>query len=248
MMKLNPADTTIRDVVVEDYRTAAVFQRYGLDFCCGGGATIEHACRKKGLDADRIVDDLETVMNTSGSDQPDVGAWDVDFLAEYILQTHHRYVRSVLPSILQHADKVARVHGAVRLELVEIARLFSLVAADLEAHMAKEEQILFPYIKSLARAEAAKEPTQFETVRNPIRMMEVEHEAAGAMMREIRTLSNDYTPPADACMTYRVLFNELEAFEQDLHRHVHLENNLLFPKAIALEAESKETGPVCRLG
>lgn len=235
---MNPSVTTVREVVVEDYRTAAVFQKYGLDFCCGGGATIERACQKKNIDAGHLLKELDAVMTASGSDQPHIASWDADFLADYIVQNHHRYIRSVLPSILEHAAKVARVHGGARSELLKIAELFGLVAADLEAHMAREEAVLFPYIKSLARAEHRENLSPFGAVRNPIRMMEAEHENAGEQMREIRMLSNDYIPPADACMTYRVLFSELEEFERDLHRHVHLENNILFPKAIAMEEGS----------
>lgn len=237
---MNPSVTTVREVVVEDYRTAAVFRKYGLDFCCGGGATIERACRKKNIDADHLLQELHAVMTASGSDQPHIASWDADFLADYIVQNHHRYIRSVLPSILEHAAKVARVHGGARPELPEIARLIALAAADLEAHMAREETVLFPYIRSLARAGRREISSPFGTVRNPIRMMEAEHENAGEQMREIRRLSNDYTPPADACMTYRVLFRELEDFERDLHRHVHLENNILFPKAVALETDERK--------
>lgn len=240
---LNPTSTTVRDVVVEDYRTAAIFQQYGLDFCCGGGATIEQACAKKGVDAGRLLGDLSAVMAASGSDQPHIGAWDVGFLADYIVQNHHRYVRSVLPTILAHAAKVARVHGAARPELIEIARLFAAVAGDLEAHLAKEEDILFPYIKLLAAGESLEKTPPFGTVENPIRMMEAEHDDAGEQMKEIRRLSNNYTPPADACMTYRVLFSELEEFERDLYRHVHLENNILFPKVRALVPQKRKKNP-----
>lgn len=239
-MNLHPAIVTVRDVVTGDYRTAAVFQKYGLDFCCGGGATIERACQKRGIEAGPLMAELEQVLITAGSAEPRVTLWEADFLADYIVQNHHAYVRSTLPSILQHSEKAARVHGTARPELVEIATIFAGVAGDLESHMMKEEEILFPYIRALASAARNEAPipaAPFGTVGNPIRMMEAEHEQAGDEMKAIRELSSDYALPSDACMTYRVLFYELEEFERDLHRHVHLENNVLFPKATALEEQ-----------
>lgn len=245
MIAVDPKTTTVRDVVVDDYRTAAVFQKYGLDFCCGGGATIERACEKKGIDPADLVRDLSSMTTTASAGEPRMSTWDPAFLADYIVQNHHAYVRNVTPSILEHAEKVARVHGPARSSLVDVATAFAKVSAELEAHMYKEERVLFPYIKELARA--AREgnspaPSPFGTISRPIRAMEEEHRSAGDEMAEIRRLTEDYTPPPDACMTYRVLFQELEDFERDLHRHVHLENNLLFPKALALEEESATHG------
>ncbi len=242
--------TTVRDVVVEDYRAAAVFQKVGLDFCCGGGATIEDACKKKGVDTEQLLAELETLLATPVQGAPRANDWELDFLAEYIVQHHHKYVRSVLPTILQHAEKVAKVHGNARPALVEIAKVFSNIASDLEHHMMKEERILFPRIKEMVRQRKEGMPlsaTVLDEVKNPIKAMEAEHQQAGDGMKTIRELSGNYVPPPDACMTYRVLFKELEEFEQDLHRHVHLENNVLFPKAIALESSSNEPANVCAL-
>lgn len=247
-MNIRAAETTVREVVVEDYRAAAVFQKYGLDFCCGGGATIEKACRKKGVEMDTLLADLHNLQATSSAGEPRVNEWELDFLAEYIVQHHHRYVRSVLPSVLEHAEKVARVHGGARPSLVEIAKIFSGIASELEHHMMKEEHVLFPRIKELVRRDrqgntsAAPSPVD---VQGAIRAMEDEHQKAGDDMKVIRELSDNFVPPPDACMTYRVLFKELEEFENDLHRHVHLENNVLFPKAVALEVAGSSSMQMC---
>ena len=233
-------ERTIREVVVDDYRTASVFQKHGLDFCCGGGATIERACEKKGIDVEALLVEITGAMETPSSGEARVNSWELDMLVDYIVNNHHAYIRSVLPALRQHAEKVARVHGPARQSLVEIAETFQRLSEDLEAHMQKEEQILFPYIKEMVRAKrngVEAPPSPFGSARNPIRMMEMEHQRAGDEMEQIRTLSDNYTPPSDACMTYRVLFQDLADFEQDLHRHVHLENNILFPKAVELESE-----------
>ncbi len=236
-----PEKTTVRDVVVDDYRTAAVFQKYGLDFCCGGGAPIAEAAANKNVDTKVLLAELETVRSGGSDNEPRVTEWGADFLAEFIVQNHHRYVQSVLPAIRQHANKVAKVHGAAHPETIEIARLFNDMANDLESHMRKEETVLFPWIKALVAANPGQDSFPAPgTVANPVRMMEAEHEVAGETMRKIRRLSSDYTPPPEACMTYRVLYQELREFETDLHRHVHLENNILFPKALPLEGAFRD--------
>ncbi|HSK09779.1 MAG TPA: iron-sulfur cluster repair di-iron protein [Vicinamibacterales bacterium] len=231
--------TTIREIVAEDYRAAAVFQKHGLDFCCGGNRRVADACKEKGIDAGAVTTDLEAVLASSGS-EPRVNAWDLDVLADYIVANHHAYVRSALETIGAHTRKVAQVHGEHHPETIEIAARFALVAAEMTDHMAKEERVLFPYIKQLAGARrdgTATPRAPFGSIANPIRMMETEHESAGSTMAAIRGLSGGYAPPADACTTYTVTYKELEAFEADLHRHVHLENNILFPRALQLEAQ-----------
>ena len=237
MIGLEPT-RTIKEIVVDDYRTAAVFQQYGLDFCCGGGATVERACEKKGINVNDLLTDLHQVLTVPSAGEPRFNLWEPDLLIDYILQNHHSYVRSVLPALLQHAEKVAQVHGTARPSLVDVSEKFAVIANDLTSHMMKEEQILFPYIQRLVQSKREgrlPELPPFGSARNPIRMMEMEHQKAGDEMEEIRELTDNYTPPSDACMTYQVLFKELQEFEQDLHRHVHLENNILFPKAIQFE-------------
>jgi regulator of cell morphogenesis and NO signaling len=165
-------------------------------------------------------------------------------LVSYIVSNHHAFVRQAMPALLAHTTKVAAVHGDQHPELREIAGLFERAADEMTSHMGKEEQILFPYIVALedAAADAATAPSApFGTVRNPIRMMEAEHESAGDAMARIRELTSGYAVPPDACTTYRVCFQELEEFERDLHEHVHLENNILFPKAARIEAEIRLT-------
>lgn len=232
------ADRPIGALVAEDYRTAEVFKRFGIDFCCGGKRTVREACEKQQVP----LADLEAALRAAGqahaSSLPDVTGWDLAFLADYIVNVHHRYVRESLPLLREFTAKVARVHGPRNPELVEIALLFEELATEMTEHLAKEEAVLFPYVRQLVRAgDDAVAPPAFGTVEHPIRMMEAEHDSAGALMRKIRRLSNDFTPPEQACNTYRVTFHKLEEFEADLHRHVHLENNVLFPAAAALEAE-----------
>jgi regulator of cell morphogenesis and NO signaling len=232
--------TMIRDLVADDFRTATVFQKHGLDFCCGGGRTIAEACATKGIDAGAVVVDLAAVAATPPNGTPKFNLWELDLLIDYIVANHHGYVREVLPTVLQHVQKVARVHGDNHPEVIAIADSFLRVAQELTGHMQKEEMMLFPFIKAMVAAHKAGSPmpsAPFGTVGNPIRMMQAEHESAGNEMHEISVLTNDYTPPEDACTTYRVSFQELRAFELDLHQHVHLENNILFPKAVALEQE-----------
>ena len=231
-------DTTIREIVATDFRTAAVFQRFGMDFCCSGCRTIEQGCRDAGVDEKTLLHELESVMRAPSGPSPTFATWDAETLIEYIVGTHHAYVRRALPTLIEHTQKIASVHGERHSELVHIARLFERVAVEMTEHMAKEEQILFPFIAEAANAAAggAALPTPpFGTVENPIRMMEHEHQFVGDAMAEMRALTGGYAAPDDACATYRVCLQELEAFEEDLHTHVHLENNILFPKAVAIE-------------
>jgi regulator of cell morphogenesis and NO signaling len=231
-------DTTIREVVATDYRTAAVFQRHGLDFCCNGCRTIEQGCRDAGADEDTLLRELETVLNVPAGIAPRYAAWEPAALVSYIVANHHEYVRQAMPVLVTHTRKIAEVHGERHTELLHIARLFERVAAEMAEHMEKEEQILFPFILDLADAAQRAEPIPrppFGSVENPIRMMEHEHRFVGDAMAEIRALTDGYRLPEEACTTYKVCFQELEAFEADLHAHVHLENNILFPKAVAIE-------------
>ena len=229
---------TIGEMVVEDYRKAEVFRKFGLDYCCGGKKSLEEACQKKGLDPKAVQAELDAVNLISADKQEDYDQWDLDALIGHILVRHHQYVVGALPMLYELTEKVARVHGERHPELLAIARYFDAVAQELQMHMQKEEGILFPYITDMALADRAELPMPvpaFGTIENPIRMMEAEHESAGNAMAEIRRLSHDFTPPEDACTSYRVLFAKLSEFEQDLHQHVHLENNILFPKAVSLE-------------
>ncbi len=241
-MKAEPMSVelkTIGELVAADYRKAEVFKRFGIDFCCGGGRTVKVACQKKGIPYSTLENELLKVEQENESpDLMNFHEWDARVLMDYILSVHHSYVRENIPLVKEFTTKVARVHGHAHPEVVAIAELFGEVAVELEQHMMKEEQILFPFIKRLAGLQGERKPghhPSFGTVRNPIRMMELEHERAGEILAEIRRLSHDFTPPEHACTTYRVAYFKLQEFEADLHKHIHLENNILFPSAIALE-------------
>lgn len=243
-MSPNFLSSSLKDIVIEDFHTAAVFEKYALDFCCHGGKTIDEACREKGIKTSSVLTELETLSVKCDGSSFRFGDWDSDFLIDYIVNNHHAYVSKMVPVLLVHTQKIASVHGARHPEVVKIADHFNSVAGDLQQHMRKEELVLFPFIKELARAKKAGQHTlrpPFGTVGNPIRMMEAEHQAAGDEMSAIRNLSNGYIVPEDACTTYRVTYQELHDFEVDLHQHVHLENNILFPKAILLESELLST-------
>ncbi|HYT67253.1 MAG TPA: iron-sulfur cluster repair di-iron protein [Vicinamibacterales bacterium] len=239
-------ETTIREIVANDYRTAAVFQRFGLDFCCNGCRTVEQGCRDAGADENALLRELDAVLNTAAGAAPRFADWNPPALVTYIIANHHGYVRNALPALLQHTRKIAGVHGERHTELAHIARLVERIADEMTDHMAKEEHILFPFIVALAEAAGAGCPAPrppFGTVENPIRMMEQEHRFVGDAMAEIRSLTDGYRVPEDACTTYRVCLQELEAFETDLHAHVHLENNILFPKAVEIEATGSRRAP-----
>lgn len=233
------ATKTVADLVTENIKTAHVFKKYGIDFCCGGGISIEKACAKYKVDYDLLSADLLNV-DKSDSRATNYNSWELDFLTDHIINVHHSYVEENIPLLLQYADRVAQVHGHHYNELLEIKELVKEVAGELSAHMKKEELILFPFIKKMVQAkkEGADLPdAHFGTVDNPIKMMEVEHEDAGEVLRKIASLSSNYTPPQGACNTYRAFYAKLDEFEQDLHQHVHLENNILFPKSLQLEKE-----------
>jgi len=231
------SNKTIGEIVSDDYRTAQVFKKHGIDFCCGGGRTLADACEHRGIDRETVIRELN-MLGSSNSLADNYKDWSPDFLVDYIINNHHQYVRSKLPEIQIYAEKVAKVHGGRHPETIEILRIVKELTADMKNHMKKEEEILFPYVKKLAAAEQHGEnpdEPEFGTAAEPIAMMEDEHEEAGGGMDEIRRLSNDFTPPEDACATYRVLYENLREFQDDLHKHVHLENNILFPKTLEME-------------
>ena len=232
--------TTIGQYVAQDFRTAALFSKYGIDFCCNGNRSIEEACKKKAVNPTDLLQEIESVLSSKNDAGIDFNSWPIDLLADYIEKTHHRYVAEKTPVLLQFLDKLSRVHGANHPELLEINELFKGCAGELAQHMKKEELILFPFIKKMVDATITDkliEQPHFGTVENPIAMMMHEHDAEGERFRKIAELTANYTPPADACNTYKVAFAMLQEFEQDLHKHIHLENNILFPKAAKLEKE-----------
>lgn len=232
-------ERTVADVVTENIKAAHIFKKHGIDFCCGGGISIKKACEKAKIDPSILEIELLN-LDTVKDRASDYNSWKLDFLTDHIINVHHGYVEESSPMLLQYSQRVNHVHGHHYIELAEIEALVKQVVQELAAHMKKEELILFPFIKKLVAAERENSEVpaiHFGTVENPIKMMEAEHEEAGAVMRKIAELSNNYNPPQGACNTYRAFYAKLEEFEQDLHQHVHLENNILFPKAMALEKD-----------
>lgn len=233
-------DETLGQIAAKDLRKAQVFKKYGLDFCCGGKKTVKQACAEKGLDVTKVEQELQKADKMPTSRPLPYDDWSLDFLADYIVNTHHSYVRKNLPDIKAYAEKVMKVHGNHHPELVPIHKLVEEVNAELTAHLVKEEKVLFPYIKELVAAKNNTQPlhaAHFGTVQAPINMMEMEHELVGKNLAEIRELSQNYLLPEDACASYSLLYRMLDEFEEDLHLHIHLENNILFPKALEIEKQ-----------
>jgi len=230
-------ERTVADVVTENIKAAHIFKKHGIDFCCGGGISIKRACEKAKIDPSILMVELQN-LDSAPDRAFDYNSWKLDFLADHIVNVHHHYVEESSPLLLQYSKRVNHVHGHHYTELAEIEELVTRVVQAMAAHQRKEELILFPFIKKLAKAQAegtAVPETHFGTVENPINMMEEEHEEAGEIMRRISELSSGFTPPQGACNTYRAFYAKLDEFEQDLHQHIHLENNILFPKALKLE-------------
>ncbi|MCW4450988.1 iron-sulfur cluster repair di-iron protein [Kaistella sp. BT6-1-3] len=230
-------EKTIGDFVAENFRTAEVFKKYNIDFCCKGGRTVEEACDSKKVSPQQIYQELEEIVNRKSEDI-DFNSWPLDLLADYVEKTHHRYVEEKSAMLIPYLNKLCKVHGERHPELFEINELFIGSAQDLAAHMKKEELILFPFIKQMVEAKKngdALPAPRFGTVENPVAMMKHEHEAEGERFVKIAELTNNYEFPDDACGTYQVTYRMLEDFQNDLHKHIHLENNILFPKAIAME-------------
>ena len=231
-------DLTLSEIVKNNFRTASLFEKYGLDFCCNGKRSLTDACTEKGINPENIIKEIENMSSSGSKEEIRPDNWKLDFLIGYIINNHHSYVNRMLPVISVHTQKVASVHGENHPETKKIAEIFASINNEMRHHMMKEEKILFPHILKLVALSGNRDEKNipyFGTIKNPIAMMEAEHESAGGGMSEIRKLSNNFTPPTDACETYKISFKELKEFEEDLHRHVHLENNILFPKAIDLE-------------
>ncbi|MBX2942652.1 MAG: iron-sulfur cluster repair di-iron protein [Cyclobacteriaceae bacterium] len=228
----------IGELVAQDYRTASVFKKYAIDFCCQGNRTITDACEKKKIDVQLVVNDLDAAVRVSSAGNTDYQSWPLDLLADYVEKKHHRYVRERSAEIKPFLTKVCRVHGERHPELLEINKHFNATADEMAMHMEKEESIIFPYIREMVKAKQGNskiDAPHFGSIQNPIQAMMDEHLTEGDRYRKIEELSNNYTPPQDGCSTYKVTFALLQEFEQDLHLHIHLENNILFPKAIELE-------------
>lgn len=229
----------IGEIVAKDIKAAVVFESVGIDYCCRGNRILSEVCQEQSLDIKPIMEKLQAISSdVDPSSGIDFNSWSLERLADHVEQTHHNFVRSEIPLLQQRIDRICTVHGARHPELLEVNKLFNETAEELSQHMVKEERMLFPHIKALETASNKNEKLEtpaFGTVSNPIEMMMKEHTDEGDRFVKIAELTNNFTPPADACNTYKVTFQTLKEFEQDLHRHIHLENNILFPKAIKLE-------------
>lgn len=222
----------IAEIVTDDIRTAEVFKKVGIDFCCGGHQNLAEACQQQNINLEELEASLEEAVTSSNSNfAHNYKDWNLDFLCDYIVNTHHKTVLRLLPQLTVYTKKIAEVHGANHPELIEIERLFAEINTELLQHLAHEEEVLFPAIKEQLKAS---NETAKKTILSEITRMEDEHEFAGGAMDKINVLSKGYKVPEDGCNTYRVTYKLLEEFEDDLHVHVHLENNILYPKALAL--------------
>lgn len=229
-------DQSLASIVTGHHQSAAVFEKYDLDFCCKGKRSLQEACREKKINPAAVLQDLEKVMEQTDAGRLHFSELSLSQLISYIESTHHEYVRRQLPLIHGYLEKVASKHGERHPELHPILENFSAIREEMELHMQKEEKVLFPRIREIENLSSWNQPLSLSStfISAPVAMMEQEHEHAGALMAEIRSLSNEYNAPADACTTYKLSFASLQAFEEDLHRHVHLENYLLFPAALQL--------------
>ncbi len=230
---------TLAQLVNDDHRSAFVFEKYNLDFCCRGKRTLQQACLESQLPVDVVENELETLNESINTAWP-VQDLSVSQLADYIVEKHHGYIRNEGPVIRHFLEKIAAKHGSHHPELIELAAAYNELTGEMEVHMEKEEQDVFPLMKSFDDLTNDREDACHLTdLSSPIAMMEDDHDHAGQLLEKIRVLTGNFTPPADACTTYKLAFAALHAFKINLHQHVHLENNILFPKAMLLLQQNR---------
>ena len=232
----------VTDIVKYDYRTADVFRRYDIDFCCGGKWPLDVVCQNKNLDTQEVIAELQKIVRQSASNAAlDFDSWDIDFLADYIFNVHHRYLKKALVEATEQANKFLDGHRTKFPELQEIEVIMSQFMKAMPPHMKQEEEIFFPYIKQIYHAHKHRESYArllIRTLRKPLEeVMQKEHEITGSNLNKLRKITNNYTPPDNACLTHKITFAKLKELDQDLVQHIHLESNILFPKAIKMEQE-----------
>jgi regulator of cell morphogenesis and NO signaling len=228
---------TIGEIVADDFRTAPVFENHGIDFCCGGQVALATVCTEKGLDLAGIAAELAAVRSEPAGRDQNYSSWALPFLADYIVNTHHAYLKENDGQIAAYARKIAGVHGAHHPEVIRIAAIFDKIATDMTGHLKEEEEVFFPALKQAYAARiagATPEAKDRETIRVSLMRLHREHEEIGDAVHTIRHLSKEYAIPDDVCNTFMLTYQKLREFEDDLHKHVHLENNILFPKAAEL--------------
>ena len=243
-MQAVSTEKTVGELAAEHPAAARVFEKLGIDYCCGGSKTLGEACREAGLPLGQLRDTLDSVLSAAAATAEERG-WNTAPLADltaHIRNTHHRFTRAAMTRLEPLFAKVLSVHGNNHPELAKMRRTFAGLVQELSTHMMKEEMVLFPYIERMEEAileQSPVLPAPFGTVRNPVAMMMHEHDGAGEALREMRAAGNGYAAPPDACTSYRALYQALAEFETDLHQHIHLENNILFPRAIEMERASE---------
>jgi regulator of cell morphogenesis and NO signaling len=235
---------TVREVALNVPAATRVFEKLGIDYCCGGSKSLEQACSEANLPVQQVLESLESAADSAEhrkSAGEQCGDWQIAPLTDviaHITNTHHKYVKAEIARLKPLFDKVCDVHAARYPELLRLRSDFNTLAQELSMHMMKEEMVLFPYIERMEEAVIGEEPilpAPFGTVRNPVASMVHEHDSAGNLLRSMRGLSSDYRTPPDACTSFKTLYSALAEFERDLHQHIHLENNILFPRAIEME-------------
>lgn len=233
-------EKTIGQIVAEDYRSAEVFNKFNIDFCYNGNKKLAEVCKENNINTEIILSELNQSLQNNKNKTHDYNSWPLDLLTDYIEKTHHKYIEQKTPEIKQLLHKLCDVHGRNHPELFEVKKLFDQSAGQLAMHMKKEELILFPFIRKMVAAKQKNEkitPPGFGSIKNPIQAMMNEHDVEGDRFKDIASLTNNYSVPEDGCNTYQYTFLTLKEFEDDLHLHIHLENNILFPKSIELENE-----------
>lgn len=237
-MEIN-RDTIIGDIVKENYKTAQVFDRNNIDFCCGGAISLAEACVKSKTDMDSMLRELEVMMMVNDPDSAYINGLELDELCDYIEKRHHSYVSQSIPFLQQKLQKLCDVHGEHHPELFQIRELFEGAAGNLSAHMKKEELIVFPFIQKMLKFKKGNGDAKIDSgeFSETMKTLDAEHQTEGERFEKISDLSNEYSCPPDGCNTFKITYQTLKDFEEDLHRHVHLENNVLFKKALALEQE-----------
>jgi regulator of cell morphogenesis and NO signaling len=236
----NLNEMTIGEIVTENYRTASIFNNYNIDFCCKGNVPFSEACSNKNIDSEKLLNEVKTILNATSDSSLDYQNWQIDLLANHIEAKHHSYIVNKTPELINFLNKLCSVHGNNHPELFQVREMFSASAGELAKHMKKEELILFPYVRQMVLSQQKNEKLKtphFGTVTNPIQMMMTEHTTEGDRFRMMEEITNNYTVPSDGCTTYKVTYSMLKEFQDDLHLHIHLENNILFPKAILMEEE-----------
>lgn len=233
-------DLTIGEIVDENFKTAEIFNEFDIDFCCGGNRSLENVCENQGINIEYLMASLQKIVDEKHEESEEWSLMNLSKLTEYIESKHHKYIEQTGAKLKVLLEKIAKVHGSKHPELIELKKLFFESLGDLTIHIKKEELIVFPYIRKMDKMDQEDDHGAAKilgNLQNPIQTMMKDHDHEGRRFQQISLLTNKYLVPDDACMSYRMAYGLLSDFEKDLHQHIHLENNVLFPKALELEAD-----------